>query len=169
MLIRLGENSDLPFVERVSREAFEKYGNAGLCGEMWGHRLIQRFVAQASGKNLGFAMMCVREDPNHRGKSIADFMALAVDTRIRRRGVGRELTERVIDAAKVAMKELPVVAVEANCAEDNEPIHALLKSFGFEWVRRGEYVVYPNGTRMLTLAKPLCEVAERRATVRQTA
>jgi ribosomal protein S18 acetylase RimI-like enzyme len=171
MLIRNGDENDLGFVKRVAKECFESYGNWTLIEDLWLSKYtLFKFVAQAGGKNLGFATMCVREHDRMRGKSIADFTALAVDGRIRRRGVGKELTQRILDAAWIAKQQLPVVAIGAMVAEDNVAIHGLLKSFGFQFVRPpGEPLHYPNGKLILTMERPLCERVTPRATVPQTA
>jgi ribosomal protein S18 acetylase RimI-like enzyme len=102
------------------------------------------FIAEAAGDRVGFAL--VDAPASHPG--FADLVAIAVDSRRHRQGVGRALLLRVI-ASRFEPGEPSVLVLTV--ADDNAAAIALFRSQGFEMIPGsfGRYAGGQTSRRML--------------------
>jgi ribosomal-protein-alanine N-acetyltransferase len=136
------------FIERLSREAFGRFGpyDLILLGEL-SRSGVRTVIADAAGTPAGFAM----SEPDERETYL---LAIAVVPGWRRRGVARlllrEIEEQTVRDAARAWRP----AVSLTVAEDNAPARALFASAGYRTVpSRGD--PYPAGQRSLRMRKTI--------------
>jgi ribosomal protein S18 acetylase RimI-like enzyme len=148
LTIREGGPADAPFVVGLGETAFARFGDYGpIMREFLGSPHVVSFIACAAGERVGFALL---ETPAaHRG--IADLVAIAVESRHRRTGVGRALLRSVIASREEwGQPSLLILTV----ADDNDDAIALFRSHGFEMIP-GSLGRYAGGQTSRRMAKPL--------------
>jgi ribosomal protein S18 acetylase RimI-like enzyme len=133
-------------VVALGTTAFAPFGVYGpIMREFLASPDVASFIAEAAGERVGFAL--VESPPTHPG--FADLVAIAVDSRHRRTGVGRALLSRVIanfEARRAA--SLLVLTV----ADDNAPAITLFSSLGFEMIP-GTFGHYTGGQTSRRMAR----------------
>jgi ribosomal protein S18 acetylase RimI-like enzyme len=148
MTIRDGRPGDAAFVVALGAVAFARFGEYGSIMQGFLESPdVASFVAEAAGDPVGFALVDV--PPAHRG--FADLVAIAVDSRHRRTGVGRALLTRVI--ASLEARGEPSLLV-LTVADDNDVAIALFRSLGFEMIQ-GSLGRYAGGQTSRRMAKPV--------------
>jgi ribosomal protein S18 acetylase RimI-like enzyme len=108
---------------------------------------VTSWIAERDGEPVGFALA---DTPAAYGE-LADLVAIAVDARHRRAGVGRALLSHVIAACE-ERKGLSLLILTV--ADDNHAAIALFRSFGFEMVP-GLLGRYAGGQRSRRMARPV--------------
>jgi len=150
LTIRQGRPGDAPFVVGLGVVAFARFGDYGPIMEGFlASPDVASFVAEGAGHRLGFAL--VERPPAHQG--LADLVAIAVDARHRRNGVGRALLSRVIAALEErATPSMLVLTV----ADDNDAALALFRARGFEMIpdSLGRYAGGQISHRMAKIVLP---------------
>jgi ribosomal protein S18 acetylase RimI-like enzyme len=138
LTIRPGRPTDGPFIVMLGTAAFARFGDyAPVMTSFLRSPDVSSFIAWSAGEPVGFALL---EVPR-KSVGFADLVALAVDPRHRRTGVGRALLAHVI-----ALREgsgAPSLVV-LTVAEDNAPAIALFRRLGFEMVP-GSFGHYAGG------------------------
>ena len=150
MTIRDGRPGDAAFVVALGAVAFARFGEYGSIMQGFLESPdVASFVAEAAGDPVGFALVDV--PPAHRG--FADLVAIAVDSRHRRTGVGRALLKRVIAASEE--RDWPSSLV-LTVADDNAAAITLFRSQGFEMIpgALGRYAGGQTSRRMAKLVLP---------------
>jgi [ribosomal protein S18]-alanine N-acetyltransferase len=128
LTIRDGRPADAPYVVKLGAVAFARFGDYGPIMEGFlASPDVRSVIAEAAGHRVGFAL--VELPPAHPG--FADLVAIAVDARHRRAGVGRALLSRVI-ASREERGEPSVLVLTV--ADDNPAAIALFRSRGFETI-----------------------------------
>ena len=128
LTIREGRPGDAAFVVGLGAVAFARFGDYGPIMEGFlASPDVASFVAEEARRRLGFAL--VDCPPAHPG--LADLVAIAVDARHRRTGVGRALLSRVI--ATLEERAAPSMLV-LTVADDNDAALALFRARGFELI-----------------------------------
>lgn len=146
--IRDGLPSDAQFVVELGATAFARFGNYGpIMREFLASPHVVSFVAESEGEPIGFALVDV---PGTRG-GLADLVAIAVETKHRRTGVGGALLRRVI-ASREERDEMSLLVLTV--ADDNHDAIALFRSQGFEMIP-GSAGRYAGGQRSRRMAKPV--------------
>ncbi|HZN55437.1 MAG TPA: GNAT family N-acetyltransferase [Candidatus Polarisedimenticolaceae bacterium] len=146
--LREGEWADAPFIVSLGTAAFAPFGDyAPIMRSFLANPSVTSWIAEADGDPAGFAL--VETDPKLPG--FADLVAIAVEPRHRRTGVGRALLGRVIDACEEGSASFLLVLT---VAEDNAPAIGLFRAFGFAMVP-GIVGRYAGGQVSRRMAKPL--------------
>lgn len=146
LTIREGRPGDAPFVVGLGAVAFARFGDYGPIMEGFlASPDVASFVADAAGKRVGFSLVDL--PPKHPG--FADLVAIAVDARHRRTGVGRALLSRVI--ASLEERASPSTLV-LTVADDNTAALALFRARGFEMIA-GSLGLYAGGQTSHRMAK----------------
>ena len=110
LTVREGRSDDAPFVVGLGADAFARFGDYGpIMRGFLASPDVAPFIAEAAGERVGFAL--VEAPPAHPG--FADLVAIAVDPRHRRTGVGRALLSRVIASREGRSK--PSLLVLTTC------------------------------------------------------
>jgi ribosomal-protein-alanine N-acetyltransferase len=149
LTIREGRPADDRFVVGLGTEAFARFGEYGPIMEGFlASPDVRSFIAEASGDPVGFALVEASPAPH----GFADLVAIAVDSRHRRAGVGRALLARAI-ASREELGEPSVLFLTV--AEDNDAAIALFRSRGFEMIP-GSFGRYAGGQTSRRMAR-LCK------------
>lgn len=148
LTIRAGRPDDGPFVIELGARAFARFGEYGpIMQEFLASPEVSSFIAEAEGSPVGFALL----DAPEAHREIADLVAIAVDSRHRRQGVGHALLARVI--ASREERGQPSVLV-LTVADDNDAAITLFRSHGFELLP-GSFGRYAGGQTSRRMAKPV--------------
>ena len=150
LTIRGGRPDDAPFIVGLGAVAFARFGDYGpIMREFLSSPDVVAFVAETAGAPVGFALVDV--PPARPG--FADLVAIAVDSRHRRTGVGRALLKRVIAASEE--RDWPSSLV-LTVADDNAAAITLFRSQGFEMIpgALGRYAGGQTSRRMAKLVLP---------------
>jgi len=146
--VRDGCSADGPFVVELGAAAFARFGDYGpIMQEFLNSPDVVSFIAETAGEPVGFALVDVpRAQPG-----TADLVAIAVDARYRRTGVGRALLRKVIASREEWIEpSLLVLTV----ADDNDGAITLFRSHGFEMVP-GLLGRYAGGQTSRRMVKPV--------------
>jgi ribosomal-protein-alanine N-acetyltransferase len=148
LTIREGRPGDEPFVVALGAVAFARFGDyAPVMRGFLENPDVACFVACWATHPVGFALV----DAAPASSGYADLVAIAVDARHRRSGIGRALLLRVIASCEArGDASLLVLTV----AEDNDAAIALFRSLGFETIR-GLLGRYAGGQRSRRMARPV--------------
>ena len=148
LTVREGRPNDAPFVVGLGSVAFARFGDYGPIMQAFLESPdVASFIAEAAGDCVGFALVDV--PPAHPG--FADLVAIAVDPRHRRTGVGRALLSRVI-ASREGRSEPSLLVLTV--AADNDAAITLFRSQGFEMIP-GALGRYAGGQTSRRMAKPV--------------
>jgi len=148
LTVRPGRPDDAQFVVALGAVAFARFGEyAPVMRGFLESGDVTSWIAERDGEPVGFALA---DTPAAYG-GLADLVAIAVDARHRRAGVGRALLSRVIAACEQrGGLSLLILTV----ADDNHAAIALFRSFGFEMVP-GLLGRYAGGQRSRRMARPV--------------
>jgi ribosomal protein S18 acetylase RimI-like enzyme len=150
LTIRPGEPADSPYVVALGAEAFARFGDyAPVMTEFLQSPDVASFIAWSSGERVGFALVDTGAEPS----GLADLVAIAVDPRHRRKGVGRALLSRVI--AAFGERDTSAVLI-LTVADDNHAAIELFRSRGFEMIPGsvGRYAGGQTSRRMVRIGRP---------------
>ena len=148
LTVRPGRPDDAQFVVALGAVAFARFGEyAPVMRGFLESGDVTSWIAERDGEPVGFALA---DTPAAYG-GLADLVAIAVDARHRRAGVGRALLSRVIAACE-AREGLSLLILTV--ADDNHAAIALFRSFGFEMVP-GLLGRYAGGQRSRRMARPV--------------
>lgn len=145
LTIRPGGAPDAPFIVALGAEAFARFGEYGPIMEGFlASPGVSSFVAWWAGERVGFVLLDLPR--SHPG--LADMVAIAVDRRHWRKGVGRALLSRVIAAREARGRPSLLLLTVAG---DNDAAIALFRSLGFEMVpgATGRYAGGQESFRMV--------------------
>jgi ribosomal protein S18 acetylase RimI-like enzyme len=141
---------DHPFVLRLGAAAFARFGDYDpVLREFLAHPDVSLWIAEAGAEPVGFALL---ETPAS-VPGWADLVAIAVDPRLRRKGVARALLAKVVavveDGGRPGLLALTV-------ADDNHGAIALFRSFGFQATggSLGRYAGGQTSRRMVRAVRP---------------
>lgn len=150
LTIRLGRPADAPFVVDLGAMAFARFGDyAPIMREFLANPDVVAYIAEGAGDRAGFALLDL--PPAHPG--FADLVAIAVEARHRRTGVGHALLSHVI--ASLEKRRAPSVLV-LTVADDNDAALALFRARGFKIVpgSLGRYARGQNSHQMARVVLP---------------
>jgi len=148
LTVRPGGLGDAQFVVALGAIAFARFGEyAPIMRGFLDSPDVTSWIAERAGEPVGFALA----DTPAAYAGLADLVAIAVDARHRRAGVGRALLERVIAACE---EREGVSLLILTVADDNHAAVALFRSFGFEMVP-GLLGRYAGGQRSRRMARPV--------------
>jgi len=152
-LIRPAILGDADLARSLGRGALAAYGDYEEVLPEWLARAdVETLVATVSGVGVGLAMLHYSRLRFRRW--VADLVAIAVDPRWARSGIGKQLLQCAEDKARRAAPVAPVIAMRLDVAEDNLPARRLFERAGFFVVRSSDSY-YPGGQRALEMWKPL--------------
>lgn len=146
LTVREGRPDDAKFVVGLGATAFARFGDYGpIMREFFGSRDVTSFIAEAAGERVGFALV---EAPPTR-PWLKDLVAIAVDSKYHRTGVGRSLLSQVVASLEVRRDaSLLVLTV----ADDNDAAIALFRGLGFEMIP-GVFGSYTGGQTSRQMAR----------------
>ena len=128
LIVREGRPDDEAFVVGLGATAFARFGEYGpVMRAFLASPEVVSFIAEAAGERVGFALVDRPASP----PAFADLVAIAVDPRRRRTGVGRALLLRVI--ASLEERSEPSLLV-LTVADDNDAAITLFRGLGFEMI-----------------------------------
>jgi [ribosomal protein S18]-alanine N-acetyltransferase len=146
LTVREGRPADAPFVVGLGVVAFARFGDYGpIMEEFLASPDVATFIAEGAGQRVGFALVDLPS--THPG--IADLVAIAVEARHRRSGVGRALLSHVLESLE--KRGAPSVLV-LTVADDNDAALALFRARGFEVVP-GSLGLYAGGQSSHRMAR----------------
>jgi ribosomal protein S18 acetylase RimI-like enzyme len=146
LTVREGRPDDAEFVVGLGATAFARFGDYGpIMRAFLASPDVTPFIAEAAGERVGFALV---EAPADR-PGLKDLVAIAVDARHRRTGVGRSLLSRVISALE-ARRDASLLVLTV--ADDNDPAIALFRGLGFEMIP-GVFGSYAGGQTSRQMAR----------------
>jgi ribosomal-protein-alanine N-acetyltransferase len=146
LTVRRGSRADAPFIVGLGETAFARFGEyATVMREFLGSPHVESFIACSAGEPVGFAL--VEAPPGQRG--VADLVAIAVELRHRRTGVGRALLTTVI-ASREARDQTSLLVLTV--ADDNDQALALFRAHGFEMIP-GSFGLYAGGQTSRRMAR----------------
>lgn len=99
--IRKAESRDLPAIVDINRKSFVLPYTVSVFREFFREHRYAFLVAECDGRIAGYAMSRILRKFDLRGlgvKRIGHIMSLAVEPSFRRRGIGRDLLDRTMDA-----------------------------------------------------------------------
>jgi ribosomal protein S18 acetylase RimI-like enzyme len=148
-VIRPASPADFSFIRRLAVRVFSYLGDYGRIIPDWlSHDGVLSFVAEESGRPMGFTMIgYYRLDGDAHGYA-ADLLAIAVSPEAQHRGLGRRLLDHAIATARAARRRLPVRELRLSVAEPNQRARRLFVSAGFLDVP-GDHGYYEGGQRAL--------------------
>ena len=150
-LIRPGTDRDVAFMAALGASAFARFGDYDpIIREFLSRDDVTSWVAEAAGERVGFALV---ERPAIL-PGFADLVAIAVDARHRRQGIGRDLLAEVV--ADSERRGEPVLALTV--ADDNPAAIALFHQWGFRKVP-GNVGRYAGGQRSRRMVRTPAEGA----------
>lgn len=142
IVLRAGTARDLHFVERLSGEAFSRFGPyESYLPELLREPDVRTVIAESGKTPIGYAMFTIEAGE-------ADLVAIATVATWQRKGVGRRMLEHVESSARGAGAR----SIRLTVAEDNLVARRLFESTGYALVP-GEPGVYPEGQPSLTMRK----------------
>ena len=148
LILRPAEDSDREFITRLSQRVFSVYGPYEEIIPRWFEFEIKRTViACAGGQRAGFAMI---GDPfnTYDLYNASELLAIAVDPKRQRRGIG-ELLLRGVD--KMAL-EYEIKRLFLHTATDNLAAQSLFTRMGYRpWAIKPSF--YPKGQDALVMSK----------------
>ncbi len=159
--------ADRVFVRELSDRVFSHFGDYGQTLPAWLDGAgVWGFVALESGVPAGFTLLSLTRLPEAAGFLIPqrprqdvlplalDLMAIAVQPKNQRTGVGRRLLESAIqEAERLLTKEVWVLAVSLLVGEENQPARRLFEELGFQPLPGRES--YPRGQPALRMVRPV--------------
>ena len=143
--VRHGRSSDAGFIVELGTEAFARFGDyAPIMEAFLASPDVTSYIAETADVRTGFALL----DAPRTHPWLADMVAIAVDPRHRRTGVGRALLAAVI-ADRERLNRLSLLTLTV--AGDNEAAITLFRSEGFEIVpgSTGRYAGGQESWRMV--------------------
>ena len=148
--IRRANPSDIAFIGRLSGKVFSDYGPYRHLVPGWFESdLAITLVAVEKDAPVGFAMMGrLFEDPEKRNR--CELLAIAVEPRVNRRGIGEMLLRRMEKEAK----RLGESALFLHTAMDNLPAQDLFKKNRFIPLSLKKHF-YPEGQDAVMMVKAL--------------
>jgi len=99
--IRKAESRDLPAIVDINRKSFVLPYTVSVFREFFREHRYAFLVAECDGRIAGYAMSRILRKLDLRGlgvKRIGHIMSLAVEPGFRRRGIGRDLLDRTMEA-----------------------------------------------------------------------
>jgi ribosomal protein S18 acetylase RimI-like enzyme len=148
LTVREGGPQDAPFIVELGVAAFARFGEYdSILAEFLASPVVTSIIAEVAGCAVGFALV-----ESARG-GLFDLVAIAVDPRHRRTGVGRALLSRVIDFAEERRESALVLLT---VADDNTAAIQLFRSHGFEMLHgpSGRYAGGQTSRRMARILRP---------------
>jgi ribosomal-protein-alanine N-acetyltransferase len=148
LTIREARPADEAFVVDVGTAAFARFGDyAPILEGFLASPHVTCFIAETAGDRAGFALL---ELPPA-AEGLADLVAIAVDPRRRRAGIGRALLARTVAFCE---QRGETTLLLLTVADDNDAAIALFRSQGFSMVP-GSPGYYAGGQRSRRMAKSL--------------
>ncbi|MFO7984657.1 MAG: N-acetyltransferase [Desulfatiglandaceae bacterium] len=148
VLIREARPSDAAFIETLSAKAFGQYGPyEKMLPEWFLVGITLTLVAVQGGGRMGFVMLgIINSDPS--SVRASELLAIAVEPKAQRRGIGDNLMRHIMKAAA----ERCVEKIVLHTGVDNLAAQALFEKYGF--VGAGHKVkFYPNGQNALMMIR----------------
>jgi ribosomal protein S18 acetylase RimI-like enzyme len=154
-VVRPATRADRGFVRRLSAEVFARFGDYDrLLPALLDAWSVETMIVEVAGDAAGFIMV----DPTGGPVGEGDLIAIAVDPRHHRRGLGRLLLEH---AEGIARDGEGQPALWLTVADDNIEATALFESSGYRVVDP-DHGSYAGGQRSIAMRKDLGEEPRRR-------
>jgi len=156
--LRAAVPEDVPFLYRLSRAAFQAYGDyAEVLKEALNERKVLTLVAVEGVQPVGFGMLGFLAGAGREAAAM-EVVALAVEVRHQGQGVGRRLMEALEErAAGMGCRLLRI-----HTAVENRPARRLFEGRGF-YTRGYLAEFYPEGQDALRMEKVLWPLKSHRA------
>jgi ribosomal protein S18 acetylase RimI-like enzyme len=149
--IRPGRIADRTFVRRLSAEVFSRFGDyERLLPPLLAAESVRTIIVEVEGAPAGFAMV---EVPS-RTPDGGDLIAIAVEPRWQRSGLGKELLRRVEQIVRASAAENKVAWMWLTVAEDNLAARRMFEAASYEVVDR-DHGRYEGGQRSIGMRKLL--------------
>jgi ribosomal protein S18 acetylase RimI-like enzyme len=156
--LRKGREADVPWLRRLSGEAFAPFGRYDDLIPAWASSAgTSLMVAESDGDPIGFVLVGFFRDAGAGGAdgwAYADLLAIAVEEEWRGRGVGRLLLREAVSLAEARSRITPLRELRLSVADSNLAARRLFESEGFGLAADG-HGSYDGGQAALRMARPL--------------
>lgn len=148
--IRRADPADKEFISLLSGKVFSSYGPYNVLVTGWFEsELTWTLVAVENGRSVGFAMMGRLYD-DHENRNRCELLAIAVEPRLQRQGVGGMLLQKMEEEAQ----RLGEKALFLHTALDNLPAQGLFRRNRFTSLTLKRHF-YPQGQHALMMMKAI--------------
>ena len=155
--IRLAQLTDeseaalVPSIRRISESAFTQFGSYLSTIEYWLKSEHAVTVCALRKHHLvGFIIYVYR---SHDGGLCGEIIAIAVDSKARRQGIGQRLLEKALSALNKGASEVGATSIVLHVADKNHSAQQLFLKMGFSPSDSVER--YPNGDIANRMTMPL--------------
>ena len=154
-MIRRSDISDRDWITALSTDVYGALGDYATIIPAWlDHPGVLSYVDEVDHRH-GFIILGFYEvDDDESPRSVADLLAIAVEPRFQRQGVGRRLLQFAIRVAQAAATNNGVSEIRLTVPEGNVVGRRLYTSTGFE-VLDQEHGAYEGGQRAIRMTKRL--------------
>lgn len=155
-MIRRSAPAEHGWIRDLAAEVYADLGDYGSIIPAWlDHPGVLSYVdaSDDTGERRGFALLGFYE-PEESGPYVADLLALAVEERFRRQGIGRGLLAYAIRVAELASRTSAVGEIRLTVADDNLVGQRLYRAHGFR-VLSEDHGFYDGGQRAIRMARTL--------------
>lgn len=157
-VIRRASAADHHWITGLAAEVYIDLGDYGQIIPSWlVHPGVLAYLDEspAGGRTelRGFILLGFYE-PSGEAACVADLLAIAVDPRHQRRGIGRRLLDYSIELAELIGAKNGVDEIRLTVAEPNSAGRRLFSTSGFE-ILDGNHGLYDGGQRAIRMSRPL--------------
>lgn len=154
-MIRRAAEADHAWISRLAAEVYHELGEYGSVMPQW---LIQPgvvgWVDEDQHERRGFAVLGFYQDRSQATRTVADLLAIGVEPRHQRQGIGSALLEHVIGIVAAVAPTHGIPDLRLTVAHTNTVGQRWYERAGFRVVA-GEHGTYANGQRAIRMARPL--------------
>jgi ribosomal protein S18 acetylase RimI-like enzyme len=156
-MIRRSAAEDATWIRDVAAHVYAALGDYGKIIPAWmAHPGVLTFLETGgSGERRGFTLIGFYEPPElRRGQLVADLLAIAVDPKHQRQGVGKALLAHAVELATTTAERVPIPEIRLTVADTNEGARRLFERSGFI-VIDAHHGAYDGGQRAVRMRRPL--------------
>ena len=156
----LAQRADSDWVRDTAQLVYADLGDYGTIIPGWmSHPGVLTYLeVDDDGLRRGFILLGFYEPGDRRAALVADLLAIGVDPRYQRQGIGRSLLEFALELSGEAAKQSHVSEIRLTVAATNRPALALFHAAGFE-VLDAHHGAYDGGQRAIRMVKKLGSAA----------
>jgi len=154
-VIRVATTEDFAWIISVAEVVYRELGDYHAIMSSWlGYPGVVTHVCDTAAGPAGFTLVGFYHPEEGPAAYVADLLAIAVEGRHQRQGIGRRLLDHAIGLSRAGGPEGPAQEMRLSVAEHNQVGRRLFEAFGFRMADR-EQGHYDGGQRALRMAMAL--------------